>query len=144
LTAKAGKRPAAPKRTRKAEWSGSEVNRVAISLRREQGGRRLKVPWQNHSGPRKKPRWGVFLLLGLTGYFLYCSAGQLRLALELKGRLDQVNAQIAATEKRTAELKQEITYLKSDAYVEKVAREQLGLVKPGEIIFLPAPDRAQK
>lgn len=79
------------------------------------------------------------MFCGLLLYFLYCSSGQLRLALTLSQELKQVEKEIAATMARSEELKREITYLKSDAYIEQVAREQLGLVKPGEIVFMAAP-----
>lgn len=99
---------------------------------------RLSVPWQKPVRSRRKPRWGALLALLVVLYFGYSSLGQIRLALELRQKIAAVNAQIEAGRQRTEELKKEITYLKSDAYVEKAAREQLGLVKPGEIIFLPA------
>ena len=37
------------------------------------------------------------------------------------------------------QLQQEQSYNESDAYVEKVAREQLGLVKPDEILIYDSP-----
>jgi len=43
--------------------------------------------------------------------------------------------QIADANKRTAELKDEIAYSGSDAFVMKIAREQLGLVMPGDLLF---------
>jgi cell division protein DivIC len=39
-----------------------------------------------------------------------------------------------ATEERD-ELKREIELLHTDSYIEKVARDELGLVKPGEFIY---------
>ncbi len=43
--------------------------------------------------------------------------------------------QIDAEESRTQELEEYSKYTQTDEYVEKVAREKLGLVKKGEIIF---------
>ncbi len=34
------------------------------------------------------------------------------------------------------DLRDEMVYNDSDAYIEKIAREQLGLVKPDEILFV--------
>lgn len=50
-------------------------------------------------------------------------------------------------QQQNAILREEITLLHSPAYIEKIAREQLGLVKPGEITLLivqppPAPPTA--
>lgn len=39
------------------------------------------------------------------------------------------------------ELNKELQYYESDAYVEKVAREKLGLVRPGEILFYNEPGK---
>jgi len=43
-----------------------------------------------------------------------------------------------------AKLKQDLQYYSSDAYVEEFARRELGLVKPGEVLVVPAlPGRVQ-
>ena len=82
-------------------------------------------------------RWVTILLLVVLFYFGYSSFGQLQLMMELRQELTRVEQAIASAEQRTTEINAEITYLKSDSYVEKVARQELGLVKPGEIIFMP-------
>ena len=46
-----------------------------------------------------------------------------------------VESQISDANKKTADLKNELTYSSSDAFVEKVAREKLGLVMPGDLLF---------
>lgn len=57
--------------------------------------------------------------------------------MELRQELGQVEQAIASAQERSEEINAEIAYLKSDSYIEKVARQELGLVKPGEIIFMP-------
>ena len=61
----------------------------------------------------------------------------------------RLNAQASANEQRMAELEQQIEdenqrtqeigdleeYMQSDEYLEKVAKDKLGLIKDGEIIF---------
>ncbi len=47
----------------------------------------------------------------------------------------QLKALIVQEEKKQADLKKEIAFCESDAFVEKVAREQLNLVGPDEILF---------
>jgi len=81
--------------------------------------------------------WCALLLVGLLLYFGYFSWGQFKLMLELRRELSQVEQGIVAAEQHSQELTAEIEYLKSDFYIEKVARQELGLVKPGEIIFMP-------
>lgn len=51
---------------------------------------------------------------------------------ERKAALEQ---QIADEEARTTEIEEYGKYTQTDAYVEEVAREKLGLVKENEIIF---------
>ncbi|MDI3538268.1 MAG: hypothetical protein PWP12_638 [Bacillota bacterium] len=116
---------------------------MAFALRSRPRPRALDVPWQKKSRRKRKFSWTKAVLLSLVLYFAYSSSKQVQLALELRAKLDRVNKEIVATQQRTEELRREIEYLKSDAYVEKVAREELGLVKPGEIIFMPAakPDK---
>lgn len=116
---------------------------MAFALQSRPRPRALEIPWQKKPRRKRKFSWSKALLLSLVLYFAYSSSKQVQLALELRAKLDRVNKEIAATQQRTEELRREIEYLKSDAYIEKVAREELGLVKPGEIIFMPAakPDK---
>ena len=47
-----------------------------------------------------------------------------------------LNDQIEEEKKKNLELSVNQDYYSSDAYIEKMAREKLGLVKPGEIEFI--------
>ena len=81
-------------------------------------------------------------MIGIT--FVVCV---LMVALLVQGR--KLNARLTANEQRTSELEQQIEnenqrtedigemqeYMQSDEYLEKVAKDKLGLVKDGEIIF---------
>jgi cell division protein FtsB len=55
--------------------------------------------------------------------------------------IQKVNAQIDQLNKENASLEQNVKDLKTDPQtIRKIAREELGLVKPGEIVIkLPAP-----
>ena len=52
-------------------------------------------------------------------------------------RLGELNAQIAAQNRRTKEIEEYEKYTHTKKYVEEIAREKLGLVYPGEIVFMP-------
>lgn len=54
---------------------------------------------------------------------------------EYTARKEELEAQISSEEKRAEELEEYAKYTQTDEYVEKVAREKLGLVKKGEILF---------
>ena len=52
-------------------------------------------------------------------------------------RIAQLNAQIAQEEQRTADIEEYAKYTKTKKFVEEVAKDKLGLVYEGEIIFMP-------
>lgn len=82
----------------------------------------------------------IVLMLAVAGYLGhgYLRADARLGALEL--RADE--AEIALRHKRelNADLKRRVAELQTDEYIEKVAREKLGLIKPGEIPYLTEPD----
>ena len=78
----------------------------------------------------------------LVGFFIFAIAflylrGYLEL-VRVKYQISVVNQEIEVWEARCNELREQINYLSSDEYVEKMAREKLGLVKPGEVQFIVA------
>ena len=52
-------------------------------------------------------------------------------------RISDLNAQIAAQNRRTNEIEEYEKYTHTKQYVEEIAKEKLGLVYPGEIVFMP-------
>ncbi|MBR2948684.1 MAG: septum formation initiator family protein [Lachnospiraceae bacterium] len=52
-------------------------------------------------------------------------------------RIAQLNEQIALEQQRTEELNEYEKYTKTKKFVEEVAKDKLGLVYEGEIIFMP-------
>lgn len=61
---------------------------------------------------------------------------QARTIYELKQEEIALNSELESEKQKNLELNVNQDYYTSDAYIEKVAREQLGLVKPGEIEFI--------
>lgn len=87
---------------------------------------------------RLKPaRILVFLV---AGYLLF-SAGseQLRL-MRLNAHRDEYAREIEQYRVQNDLLRQQIDMLSTDDYIEKMARERLGLVKQGEIQYLAGSD----
>jgi cell division protein FtsB len=58
---------------------------------------------------------------------------------QLSGEEDRLQSEIDDLETRYERLRALDDYLNSDEYIEAVAREQLGLVKPGETAFIAIP-----
>lgn len=81
-------------------------------------------------------------LLVLT--FMICFVGvvavncvsQMNVYYTLKEEEEKLNQSIQAEEKKKLELATRKDYYNSDAYIEKIAREQLGLIKANEILFI--------
>ena len=82
----------------------------------------------------------ALLLLGL---FLYAAVQTAAQSYRLREHERQVFTEVQDLRRQRAELQGLLSYLKSDEYVEAFARQQFGLVKPGEILVQidapPAP-----
>lgn len=52
-----------------------------------------------------------------------------------EARYAQLEKQLKEEQARTGEIEELQTYMQSDEYVEKIAKEKIGLVKENEIIF---------
>lgn len=50
----------------------------------------------------------------------------------LQGEIREIESQLHELNDKNEELKEQLKQAQSDAYIEQVAREKLGLVKPGE------------
>jgi len=61
--------------------------------------------------------------------------------LDQRGNIAAAHERVAVLDDKSAELSQRAAQLRTDAEVERLAREQYGLVKPGEEAYaiLPAP-----
>lgn len=57
---------------------------------------------------------------------------------KLRIEIESLQREIAAIELRNQQLEEEILNWQSPEYVERVAREELGLVKPGETVYILA------
>jgi len=62
----------------------------------------------------------------------------------MEDRLNSLQQQVQSQIDENKELKEEIERVKSPAYVEKIAREELGLVKPGEILLIPVEEEKDR
>jgi len=75
------------------------------------------------------------LLIG--GLIVWGFWQQFALAKQLRLEEKKLESQVAAARKRNEELASELTYVQSDEYVERWARENLRMAKPGEVVVVP-------
>ncbi|MBI4300112.1 MAG: septum formation initiator family protein [Chloroflexi bacterium] len=74
----------------------------------------------------------LLLALPVLIYFGFATIAKAIETYELKQEQGRIQRDIGQLESRNADLQKTADYLKSDDYIEKVAREQLNLIKPGE------------
>ncbi|HHT37148.1 MAG TPA: septum formation initiator family protein [Firmicutes bacterium] len=85
---------------------------------------------------RKKPAYGKIVLLLLIIWLGYAFGKGFMEHHRLRKEIARLTNEIQALELRNAQIREEIEYHRSEEYIEKVAREELGLVKPGETRFI--------
>ena len=86
---------------------------------------------------RLTPRAAVLTVVVLV--LLFSFIVPLRTYLAQRSRLIQIEKQTQVLEQQNAALERQVKLLRSPAYLEQVARECLGMVKPGEIGFIVVP-----
>ena len=77
----------------------------------------------------------ILVLLVAIGWQLYGLRSQVRRAQEER---EQYAALVAEKQRENAALEADITEGPTDEKLEEIARDELGLVKPGEYVFEPS------
>ncbi|MDR3540717.1 MAG: septum formation initiator family protein [Desulfosporosinus sp.] len=90
------------------------------------------------NGRRVRLRRGSVFVLCFTLAVVGSSAWQIwKLRSQVEGQLTQLNQEKVTLLQQEGQLHDEIAQLNTPSYIEKLAREQLGLVKHGEILISP-------
>lgn len=76
------------------------------------------------------------ILICLAVVFVYGYVQRAQEAQQLRAEIVQMEANIEAARLRTAALESELRYAASDVYLDKIAREELGMAKPGETALI--------
>ena len=64
--------------------------------------------------------------------------------IDLQAKVIELRTEEEALEKTNSELNKNLDYVKSDEYLEKVAREQLDMKKPGEEVVVIQKENSQQ
>jgi cell division protein FtsB len=83
----------------------------------------------------------VLLVVGLACAMAIQPTRQL---LEQRSRIAQMSSDLSRMERSNKELDRLITRLEDPDYLEQQAREQIGLVKPGETTFVVMPPKRKR
>lgn len=82
----------------------------------------------------------LLIALGVVGYNFYFLCARKQQAYEAKlTEIDQLESEIAVLKQHNNLLTERVSYLGTDAGVEEVAREKLGLVRKDEVAFVVVP-----
>lgn len=80
----------------------------------------------------KKPRFKIMLVGVLVIFLLLPVVPRVKIIWDLNQRIEQLENQKAELEANKEKLERELKQANSPAKMEKIAREQLGMVKKGE------------
>lgn len=89
---------------------------------------------------RRKLRvnWFRLIIVVMAGYFIYSGVNQYNQLHAINREQEAVRVRLEQAREMNAGLLEERRRLNDRNYIEKLAREELGLVKPGEILYIPA------
>ena len=106
-----------------------------------------KSKTRKRRGPRDETRKSLLVILAVVFVFL---AGMLNSSRQLETRLAayidkaaDLRERLEAEQTRTEEIDALKESMKTDSFVEEAAREKLGLVKSGEIVFREEASREE-
>jgi len=95
------------------------------------------------SAKRAHSRWSVLkkTLIGITAvtlglYVVIATVQKAQESYRIAQEADALRAEIARLKEENLMLQSELNYHLSDEYIERAAREQLNLVKPGDVLLL--------
>jgi cell division protein FtsB len=95
------------------------------------------------TAPPRKQRWGWVLAVVLLGALALTVSGILpfRQLVSQQHQIDRTQDQLSALEQENETLSEDIEMLGTDAEIERIAREQYGLVRPGEVAYVVVTPR---
>lgn len=85
---------------------------------------------------RSKIKFKTILLLLFVVYVAFTFVKQQITLNILDNRLNVVTSKVNAAEEENKRLNDQIKYIKTNEFIENEARQKLGLVKKGEIMFV--------
>ncbi|KPU42776.1 cell division protein FtsL [Oxobacter pfennigii] len=86
----------------------------------------------------KKRRFKVrfVMILAIICYFGYILFDQQAMMVKYKKEIEQLNAEKMSIEETNANLQDEIDFAQTKEYKERMAREKMGLIMPGEKTYV--------
>lgn len=88
---------------------------------------------------KQRNRFFLMVALLLLGYFVFSFSKGFLALHQINQELQQTQGRIQQMKEKNSQLEREIKLLQTPEYLEKLAREQLGLVREGEISVIILP-----
>lgn len=85
---------------------------------------------------KRRPNWFLVLLLCVCAYFAYVFCVQQMNLNELKADTEAARVRLANAQQENEKLIQEKESLSDLEYIEKIAREELGMTREGEMPYI--------
>lgn len=82
------------------------------------------------------PKFWTFMIITMLVIFGCCFAVAWNQYARGKNRLEQVEAYRDELVQQVDELSEELEYAQTDDYIERAARDELGMIKPGEVRYV--------
>jgi len=82
------------------------------------------------------PKFWVFMIIAMLIIFGCCFGVAWRQYALGRDRLEQVEAYRNELAQQVDELSDELDYAQTDDYIERAARDELGMIKPGEVRYV--------
>lgn len=92
----------------------------------------VRQPVRRKSLNLSKSRFPSLIIVLLLGYLAVSVGAEFSKLSSMQRDVLSIQQEVQDLQQRNTALRQELQAVQSDAYVEKTAREKLGLIKPGE------------
>ncbi len=86
----------------------------------------------------------IVALLGILALTAVILSSPVESFLDGRDRVEHLEVKAAALDAENTRLEQRVSDLKSDTTIELLAREQLGLVHPGEVLYTLSPPEVER
>ncbi|MCG9968303.1 septum formation initiator family protein [Pelotomaculum terephthalicicum JT] len=107
----------------------------------------VSVPARQAERPKKqvtfnlsRSRLPALVIVLLMTYLAFTFGSQFSSLASMRRDVSSIEQQVQDLKQRNEDLRNELQQVQSDSFIEKAAREKLGLVKAGETRVIPVPE----
>ncbi|GAA0726012.1 septum formation initiator family protein [Clostridium malenominatum] len=90
---------------------------------------------------KKRSKLNNLLFCVIIVYICFVFGKQQITIKNIKSQIDEKNLEVEKLKEKNKTLQEEVDMSKSDSYIEKLAREKLNLIKPGENAVINNTDK---